>query len=201
MIISKLAPGCSTKSCLPIRVRITRLGSFFEFWNRARWRDHGLDFEVVQSYVSESARGVLRGLHFQWPYPQGKLVGVLQGEVYDVAVDILRCSPDFGRWTAATLTGDNFHQLYVPPGCAHGFCVLSDRAQVQYKVTELYDPKDEMGIAYNDPELSIAWPVTEPLLSDRDKRNERLATVAERIGLRVPAWFKTETPRPVNVER
>ena len=176
-------------------------GYFLETFHAAKYAEAGIPANFVQDNQSVSMRNTLRGLHMQVRTPQGKLVRAVEGEIWDVAVDLRPDSATFGRWTAATLTGDNFHQLYVPPGCAHGFCVLSDRAQVQYKVTELYDPKDEMGIAYNDPELSIAWPVTEPLLSDRDKQHDTLAKVAERIGLRVPSMARTVMSRPVNVQR
>ncbi len=116
--------------------------------------------------------------------PQGKLVRVTAGEIWDVALDVRPDSPTFMRWTAATLSAENFRQLYIPPGCAHGFCVMTDLAEVQYKCTELYDPADEIGIAWNDPAAAISWPVTDPLLSARDQANpslrDVLAVVAER---------------------
>ncbi len=146
-------------------------GVFFESWNRARWRDeHGIDFDVVQSNVSESTGGVLRGLHYQWPNPQGKLVGVLQGDVYDVAVDIRRDSPSFGRWTAAVLSASNRRMLWIPEGFAHGFVVLSERAVFQYLCTAAYSHPDDAGIRWNDAQLAIDWPVSEPDLSDKDAR-------------------------------
>jgi dTDP-4-dehydrorhamnose 3,5-epimerase len=146
-------------------------GSFFESWNRARWRDeHGIDFEAVQSNVSDSSRGILRGLHFQWPNPQGKLVIVLQGEVYDVAVDIRRDSPHFGRWTAAVLSAANRRMLWIPEGFAHGFVVLSDRAVFQYLCTAAYSRVDDAGIRWNDASLAIDWPESAPGLSDKDAR-------------------------------
>jgi dTDP-4-dehydrorhamnose 3,5-epimerase len=153
-------------------------GTFFEAWNRARWRDeHGIDFECVQSNVSESLRGVLRGLHYQWPNPQGKLVSVLHGEVYDVAVDIRRDSPRFGRWTAAVLTAANRRMLLIPEGFAHGFLVLSDRAVFQYLCTAAYSRADDAGIRWNDASLAIDWPDSAPGLSDKDARLPFLADI------------------------
>ena len=153
-------------------------GLFFESWNQARWRDeHGLDFDVVQSNVSESTRGVLRGLHYQWPNPQGKLVAVLQGEVYDVAVDIRRDSPDFGRWTAAVLSAANRRMLWIPEGFAHGFVVLSERAVFQYLCTAAYSHADDAGVRWNDAQLAIDWPDGAPSLSDKDARLPFLADI------------------------
>ena len=120
----------------------------------------------------------MRGLHLQRQRPQGKLIRVIEGEIYDVAVDVRRGSPTFGRWVAVTLSAENFRLCYVPPGFAHGFCVVSPVAQVEYKCTDLYDPADEVGIAWNDPALAITWPVAEPILSDRDRRNPTLAELA-----------------------
>jgi dTDP-4-dehydrorhamnose 3,5-epimerase len=145
-------------------------GFFLETFHAAKYAAAGLPSVFVQDNHSASVRGTLRGLHMQLRKPQGKLVGVIEGEIWDVAVDVRPASPTFGRWTAATLSADNHHQLYVPPGFAHGLCVLSERAQVHYKCTELYDPSDEVGIRYDDPDLGIDWPVSEPLLSDRDRR-------------------------------
>jgi dTDP-4-dehydrorhamnose 3,5-epimerase len=160
-------------------------GYFLETYHAGKYKAAGIPDVFVQDNESVSVRNTLRGLHMQVRKPQGKLVRVVEGEIWDVAVDVRRDSPTFGRWTAAVLSGENFHQLYVPPGCAHGFCVLSERAQVHYKVTELYDPADEVGIAYNDPALTIQWPVADPLLSDRDKNHATLLAVAERIALQV----------------
>jgi len=145
-------------------------GSFHEGWHRARYAAHGLDFEVVQSNVSTSTRGVLRGLHYQWPHPQGKLVSVLEGEVWDVAVDIRRGSPTFGRWEACVLSGENRRQFWLPEGYAHGFVVLSDRAIFTYLCTAPYDRDCDRGLRWNDASLAIDWPVAEPLLSDKDAR-------------------------------
>jgi len=152
-------------------------GFFVETYHAARFAEAGIDAVFVQDNQSSSVRHTLRGLHLQRRRPQGKLVRVIQGEIWDVAVDVRPASPTFGRWTGTTLSADNFLQLWVPPGFAHGFCVMSDTAQVEYKCTAHYDPADELGIAYDDPELGIAWPVKVPLLSERDTRHPRLADV------------------------
>ena len=143
-------------------------GSFFESWNRKTLREAGVDVAFVQGNVSESRRGVLRGLHDQWPNPQGKLVSVLEGEVYDVAVDIRRGSPTFGRWTAAILSAANHRQLWIPEGFAHGFVALSERAVFAYQCTAFYDRAGDAGLRWNDAKLAIDWPVAQPLLSDKD---------------------------------
>lgn len=156
-------------------------GFFLETFHAEKYAAGGIATVFVQDNHSSSVRNTLRGLHLQWHKPQGKLVRVVRGEIWDVAVDLRRDSRTFGRWTAATLSADNFHQLYLPPGCAHGFCVLSDVAEVQYKCTELYDPQDEVGIAYDDPVLAIPWPVTDPILSLRDQQHGTLQQLLERI--------------------
>lgn len=153
-------------------------GSFFEQWNAARYRDAGLDVNFVQSNVSESKRGVLRGLHYQWPNPQGKLVSVLQGEVWDVAVDIRRGSPSFGQWAAAVLSAENRRQFWVPEGFAHGFVVLSDSALFHYMCTAAYDRAADASLRWNDARLAIDWPVAQPLLSDKDLQAPFLDQVA-----------------------
>lgn len=150
-------------------------GFFMESWNQARYVEAGLPASFVQDNLSYSRRGVLRGLHFQNPNAQGKLVYVLQGEVFDVAVDIRRGSPTFGRSVATVLSSDNKRQFYVPPGFAHGFCVTSETALFAYKCTELYAPKDEASLLWNDPALGIDWPITEPDLSDKDRHALPLA--------------------------
>jgi dTDP-4-dehydrorhamnose 3,5-epimerase len=149
-------------------------GYFLETWNRKRYQEAGLDADFVQDNVSFSRRGILRGLHLQNPNPQGKLLQVLQGEVFDVAVDIRRSSPTFGQWHGLVLSGDNKRQFYIPPGLAHGFAVLGETALFQYKCTELYSPKDETVLRWDDPDLGIEWPVKEPLLSERDAKGLRL---------------------------
>lgn len=151
-------------------------GFFIETYSRRRYAElAGLDVEFVQDNLSHSLRDVLRGLHLQRRKPQGKLLRVVTGHIWDVAVDVDPRSPTFRQWVGADLTADNTRQLYIPPGYAHGFCVLSDEADVEYKCTEFYDPKDEAGIAWDDAELAIDWPVRAPRVSDRDRRNPRLA--------------------------
>ena len=152
-------------------------GFFLETYNERRYREAGIGGTFVQDNHSRSARGTLRGLHFQVRRPQGKLVRAVAGEMFDVAVDIRRGSPTFGRWVGARLSAENFRQIYVPPGFAHGFCVLSEVGEVEYKCTELYDPQDELGIAWNDPQIGIEWPVDDPLVSSRDAAAPRLRDV------------------------
>jgi dTDP-4-dehydrorhamnose 3,5-epimerase len=154
-------------------------GVFYESWNKARWAQHGLDFDFVQSNVSMSERGVLRGLHYQWPQAQGKLVSVLEGEVYDVAVDIRRGSPNFGRSTAVLLSAANKRLFWIPEGFAHGFVVVSERAVFHYLCTAAYLREDDAGIRWNDGRLAIDWPVSAPLLSDKDAVLPFLADVPE----------------------
>jgi dTDP-4-dehydrorhamnose 3,5-epimerase len=149
-------------------------GFFMETWSRDRYRDAGLDVTFVQDNVSSSTKGVLRGLHYQYPQPQGKLVQVLQGEVLDVAVDIRVNSPTFGKAVTCVLSEDNNRQFYVPGGFAHGFCVLSDFALFSYKCTDFYNPKTEGGVLWNDPDLAIDWPIETPLLSEKDRICPRL---------------------------
>lgn len=143
-------------------------GFFMESWNRQRYADAGVPAEFVQDNLSFSRRGILRGLHFQQPNPQGKLVSVLQGEVFDVVVDIRRGSPTFGQWEGFTLSSENKHQLYVPEGFAHGFCVTSDVALFAYKCSRYYAPDSEGSILWNDPDLGIDWPISEVELSAKD---------------------------------
>jgi dTDP-4-dehydrorhamnose 3,5-epimerase len=158
-------------------------GFFLETYHAEKYAACGIDGPFVQDNHSRSTLGTLRGLHLQLRRPQGKLVRVIEGEVYDVAVDVRRGSPTFGKWVAITLTGDNFRQCYIPPGFAHGFCVVSPIAQVEYKCTDLYDAASELGIAWNDPALGIPWPVREPLLSARDQQHPTLAELADRLPL------------------
>ncbi|SBV94795.1 dTDP-4-deoxyrhamnose-3,5-epimerase [uncultured delta proteobacterium] len=143
-------------------------GYFVETWHKDRYEAAGITLPFVQDNRSRSARGILRGLHFQRKFPQGKLVSVSSGSVFDVAVDIRKNSPTFGVWHGALLTGENQHQLWVPPGLAHGFCVCSETADFSYKCTETYHPEDEGSIRWDDPELGIAWPVADPVLSQKD---------------------------------
>jgi dTDP-4-dehydrorhamnose 3,5-epimerase len=152
-------------------------GFFYESFHAEKYRQLGIDAQFVQTNVSRSARGVVRGLHYQWPQPQGKLVTVLDGEVYDVAVDIRRGSPTFGRWEAAMLTADNHRQLWIPEGFAHGFCVVSEAATFMYQCTALYDPAADSGVRWNDAAIGIDWPVAEPWLSGKDQASPFLADV------------------------
>lgn len=156
-------------------------GYFLESYQAEKYRAAGIVGPFVQDNESRSTVGTLRGLHLQHRRPQGKLIRVIDGEIWDVAVDVRRGSPSFGRWAAVTLSSDNFKQVYVPPGFAHGFCVLSAVARVEYKCTEFYDPSDEIGIAWNDPALGIAWPVRDPLLSERDRRQPTLAVQMDQL--------------------
>lgn len=145
-------------------------GFFMETQNIRRYHDLGLAQSFVQDNLSRSRRGVLRGLHFQEPNPQGKLVYVLEGEVFDVAVDIRLGSPTFGQWESYLLSAENKRQFYIPAGFAHGFCVTSETALFAYKCTELYQPTDEGCIAWNDPLLNIPWPAVQPELSAKDAK-------------------------------
>ncbi|GAD64243.1 dTDP-4-dehydrorhamnose 3,5-epimerase [Aquipseudomonas alcaligenes] len=149
-------------------------GFFLETFQVERYREHGIDLPFVQDNHSRSARGVLRGLHFQRTRPQGKLVSVSRGAVYDVAVDIDPQSATCGQFVGVELNDENHRQLWVPPGYAHGFCVLSEVADFQYKCTDYYQPEDEGGLLWNDPDVGIPWPVAEPQLSAKDQLNPRL---------------------------
>ncbi|ABC29219.1 dTDP-4-dehydrorhamnose 3,5-epimerase [Hahella chejuensis KCTC 2396] len=144
-------------------------GFFMETYQVARYRNEaGIELEFVQDNHSRSGRGVLRGLHFQKTKPQGKLVRVTQGEVFDVAVDLRKGSSTYGQWEGVILSGENHLQFYIPPGFAHGFCVLSETADFQYKCTDYYDPADEGGLIWNDPDIGIVWPIESPNLSQKD---------------------------------
>lgn len=153
-------------------------GFFYESYNQARFSELGIDVDFVQSNVSRSVKNVLRGLHYQWPNPQGKLVSVLEGEVYDVAVDIRRGSPTFGRWVAAVLTARNKRHFWIPEGFAHGFCVVSESAVFTYQCTALYDPATDAGIRWNDADIAVDWPLGSPQLSDRDSKAPFLCDIA-----------------------
>lgn len=144
-------------------------GFFMETYHAERYARYGISKKFVQDNHSKSVKGTLRGLHYQLGRPQGKLVRVSQGEVFDVAVDIRKGSPFFGKWAGILLSGDNRRQLYIPEGFAHGFCVLSDTAaEFQYKCTDYYSPEEERGILWNDPGLAIDWPEKKPLVSEKD---------------------------------
>ena len=165
--------------CLVIEPRVfgDDRGFFYESFNLDRFAEHGLAPAFVQGNVSFSQRGVLRGLHYQWPKPQGKYVTVLQGEVWDVAVDIRRGSPTFGRWTAVVLNADNRRHFWIPPGFAHGFAVLSETALFSYLCTETYDAVADAAIRWDDPALAIDWPVSLPSLSPKDAAAPLLAEI------------------------
>ena len=152
-------------------------GYFQESWNERRYAELGFNHQFVQDNLSLSRKGILRGLHLQNPNPQGKLVYVLRGEVFDVAVDVRVGSPSFGQWFGAVLSEDNHYQLYIPKGFAHGFCVTSDEALFAYKCTDFYSPTHELSIAWDDPEIGIEWPVESPQLSAKDKEGLRLRDI------------------------
>lgn len=145
-------------------------GFFLETWQKETFQTLGVDDDFVQDNWSRSEKGVLRGLHYQVNHPQGKLISVRTGSVYDVAVDIRPGSPTFGKWHGEVLSEENKLQIYVPPGFAHGFCVLSETADFTYKCTDYYHPEDEAGIRWNDPELAIQWPISAPLVSGKDQK-------------------------------
>jgi dTDP-4-dehydrorhamnose 3,5-epimerase len=157
-------------------------GFFMETWNARRYAEAGIGATFVQDNLSFSRRGTLRGLHYQNPVPQGKLVSVLEGAVFDVAVDVRRSSPTFGKWHGLTLSSENRRQFFIPPGFAHGFLVLSETAMFCYKCTDFYFPGGEMTIRWDDPEVGIGWPMKDPLLSEKDARGLRLKEVpADRL--------------------
>jgi dTDP-4-dehydrorhamnose 3,5-epimerase len=160
-------------------------GFFVETWQAERYAEAGVAGPFVQDNLSRSGRGVLRGLHYQWPRPQGKLVYVLEGAVLDVAVDIRLGSATFGRSEAVVISADNKRQIYVPPGFAHGFVVLSDTVLFAYKCTDLYLPQYDRGIRWDDPQLAVAWNATNPLLSAKDSRLPLLRDVPKEL---LPKW-------------
>jgi dTDP-4-dehydrorhamnose 3,5-epimerase len=164
-------------------------GFFLETYHLRKYAEHGIADRFVQDNHSYSTRGTLRGLHAQRERPQAKLVRAVEGQMFDVAVDIRRGAPTFKKWVGVTLTGDNFRQLYIPPGFAHGFCVLSERVHVEYKCTDFYDASDEIRIAWNDPEIGIDWPIASPIVSARDESAPRLAAILDLLPL---------LPRPVS---
>ncbi|MGQ9897411.1 MAG: dTDP-4-dehydrorhamnose 3,5-epimerase [Acidobacteriota bacterium] len=156
-------------------------GFFLETYHQSKFAQAGLDVTFVQDNHSCSVQGTLRGLHAQWRRPQGKLIRVIAGEILDVVVDIRLDSPTFGRWLSVHLSARNFRQLYVPPGFVHGFCVVSETAEVVYKCTALYDPGDEVGVVWNDPELGIDWGIQNPLLSEKDRRLPTLRALMQQL--------------------
>ena len=164
------------KDCVIIEPKVfgDERGFFLETFQLSRYKDlAGISDSFVQDNHSRSSKNVLRGLHYQKTKPQGKLVRVVRGEVYDVAVDIRQDSPSYGQWEGVILSAENKKQLWVPPGFAHGFVVLSDIADFEYKCTDYYDPTDEGSLLWNDPDLDISWPVADPILSNKDAIAER----------------------------
>jgi len=167
-------------------------GFFLETYHEKKYPEAGIDKPFVQDNHSHSCRGTLRGLHYQLKHPQGKLVYVIRGEIFDVAVDIRRGSTTFGQWTGTILSEKNKHQLFIPEGFAHGFCVISEIADVLYKCTDLYAPGDEYGILWSDPVIGVDWPVENPVLSEKDAESPRLMDVPEEL---FPLYNKE---RPIN---
>jgi dTDP-4-dehydrorhamnose 3,5-epimerase len=156
-------------------------GFFLESYHQARYRENGIPERFVQDNHSRSRKGTLRGLHAQWPNPQGKLVRCVEGVIWDVTVDVRKGSPSFGKHVGEELSAENFRQVYAPPGLLHGFCVLSDVAQVEYKCTTAYDPDGDFSVRWDDPELAIAWPLDAPILSEKDANAPLLREVRERL--------------------
>lgn len=154
-------------------------GFFLETHHQNKYAEEGIGKPFIQDNRSHSKKGVLRGLHYQLRFPQGKLVYVITGEIFDVAVDIRRGSPTFGKWEGIYLSSENNRQIFVPEGFAHGFCVLSETADVLYKCTDYYHPEDECGILWSDPTVGIEWPVAEPILSPKDSQYSVLSETAD----------------------
>lgn len=163
-------------------------GSFLETWNARDYGYRGLDFSFVQDNLSRSREGVLRGLHFQNPRPQAKLVSVLEGEVYDVIVDVRADSDTFGEWQGLYLSAENARQLYVPEGFAHGFVVTEGEALFHYKCTDFYHPEAERSIRWDDPDLAIDWPVDDPILSEKDAEAPTLGEIPKESLRFAGAW-------------
>ena len=149
-------------------------GYFLETWNKERYEKNGIPYSFVQDNISFSKKGILRGLHFQYPQPQGKLIQVLSGKVIDIAADIRIGSPTYGKWHSEILSDTNHKQMFVPSGFAHGYCVMSESAIFSYKCTDFYNPATEHGIIWNDPDLNIDWQIEEPVLSPKDAKYPRL---------------------------
>ena len=156
-------------------------GFFLETWSAPKYAAGGIDAIFVQDNHSRSARGTLRGLHLQTPRAQAKLLRASFGEIYDVAVDVRRGSPTFGKWVGVVLSADNARQLFVPEGYAHGFCVLSESADLAYKCTDVYVPEDEITLRWDDPAVGVQWPIADPLLSARDASAKTLAELGDRL--------------------
>lgn len=156
-------------------------GFLVETFRDDAWKEFGIEAEFVQENHSRSGRSILRGLHFQTSPGQAKLVRCIRGRIWDAAVDLRRDSPTYGRWEGHELDDVRHRQLFVPVGFAHGFCVLSEEADVAYKLSSHYDPKTEAGIAWDDPDIEVEWPITDPILSERDRTTPRLAEIADEL--------------------
>ena len=152
-------------------------GFFLETYNRDRYRDNGIDVDFVQDNYARSPRGILRGMHYQIKHSQAKLVWVPEGEVFDVVEDLRKDSPTFGQWDGYALSSKNKHQLFVPTGFAHGYCVTSETADFMYKCSDFYHPEDEGGLIWNDPKVGIEWPIEDPILSEKDQNNSILEKI------------------------
>lgn len=172
---------CAIAGVMLIEPRVFRdeRGFFFESFRQTRYSRYGLTSPFVQDNRSSSLRNVLRGLHYQIRHCQGHLVTITRGAVFDVGVDLRRGSPTFGHWAGFVLTASPPLQLYLPPGLAHGFCVLSDIAEIWYKCTEIYHPEDEGGLLWCDPDVGIEWPITDPIIAPRDAAYPRLKDIPE----------------------
>lgn len=158
-------------------------GCFWETYHSQKYVEGGIAATFVQDNASHSSHGILRGLHAQILRPQGKLIRVSHGEIFDVAVDIRRGSPTFAKWTSVKLSAENFRQIYIPPGFAHGFCVLSELAKVEYKCTDFYEPKGEVTVRWDDPTMNIPWPVVNPILSEKDLAGKLLNDLTDCLPL------------------
>jgi dTDP-4-dehydrorhamnose 3,5-epimerase len=156
-------------------------GFFLETYQAPKYAEGGIAANFVQDNHSRSTRGILRGLHGQYPHPQGKLIRVVEGSVFDVAVDARPGSPSYGQHFATEISADDFRQIYVPPGILHGFCVTSETAQFVYKCTDVYHPEGEFSVAWDDPDLAIDWPIDDPVLSEKDRTAPRLRDVQDRL--------------------
>ncbi len=156
-------------------------GFFLETYHQKKYVAGGIEKPFVQDNRSHSKRGVLRGLHYQLRHPQGKMLYVTRGEIFDVSVDIRRGSPTFGKWDGVYLSSENNRQVFVPEGFAHGFCVISETADVMYKCTDFYHPDDEFGVLWSDPAIGIEWPVAEPLLSPKDRQYSPLKNIPDEL--------------------
>ncbi|HNP60490.1 MAG TPA: dTDP-4-dehydrorhamnose 3,5-epimerase [Nitrospirales bacterium] len=161
-------------------------GWFLETYHLQKYQEAGIPLPFVQDNCSSSVRGTLRGLHLQRTRPQGKLIRVIRGEIFDVAVDIRKGSPTFASWVGVNLTAEDFKQIYIPPGFAHGFCVLSDVAEVEYKCTDVYAPGGEVTIRWDDPRIGIQWPIERPLLSTKDAAGQLLDDLCDHLPVYQP---------------